>query len=213
MKRLVSGLIAALSFISVSNAASAATETFTFEATLTEGNLICGRFVGEEGFCPSLIGAIDIANDPLDDFMFGMRIGYSTFGRIDLIYADGVLVDGTCRLNGKNCAFGQAFFPLGSAPLGSAPGFLDFGTSSTVVSAFYINEDKGSFRYATDYITANGPNYNYVQYYKDVLFRLHDITYVSTLQPVPLPATLPGLVIAFGALGLFRQRSCTARRS
>lgn len=206
LQHVLKSLVIPAVSLSFSGAAFAATETYTFDATLTSGTLLCGDFVGGEVPCPALFGVIDEATN-LDDLMVGLSIGQTYPGRIDLIYdetSSGLsLADATCVLNGTNCKFSGDFLPLGSTSLGAAPGVLDFSNTSVVESLFNITGSTGTYAFGTDYLFRSDGS---VYYYFDVDFDLSNVDYTV----VPLPASLPFLLVSLGGLALIRRKKARA---
>lgn len=208
MRRFLYRLAVVTGFVCAAGAATAATESYAFDATLSSGSVLCGAFVGLEAPCPSLFGVVDEAN-AFDDLMVGLAVGGTYPGRIDLTYDELggrvlALSGAACTLNGKNCSFSDAFLPIGAPSLGASPGTLDFSLTSVVESRFTIFGDTGTYDYSTDYLFRGDGS---IYYYTGVSFELSDVTF----SPVPLPSTATGLLAAFGVLSLMRRKK--AKRS
>ncbi|MEM8823579.1 MAG: VPLPA-CTERM sorting domain-containing protein [Pseudomonadota bacterium] len=209
MQRLLPHLAIAAGFTFVASGASAATETYIFDATLKSGTLFCGIAVSFEAPCPSEFGLIDEPTD-LDDIMVGMSIGGTYPGRIDLSYDD--LPDGTkslsgvsCSLNGGNCFFDDTFLNLGPSLAGPAPGELDFSDVFSGTSLFEILGNTGTYSYSTEYLDRPDGS---VYFYGDVQFDLTEVSHSSSaVHSVPLPAGVLGLLTGLGAFGWMRRRT------
>lgn len=178
--------------------AATVTETFTFNATLTSGDLLCGDFVGSETSCPGQFGQRGPAL-----LTYGMSIGETYAGMFSLTFNDTGLEDARCEINGKNCYYSDDFLP--STPVGSSPGNIDFTLNSQISSAFDLSGSPGSYGYGTDYMWDDQGLF----YYSMVDFELTEVVYTnSALAPVPLPASLPllgGALFGFGAWRRMRK--------
>lgn len=86
--------------------AATVTETFTFNATLTSGDLLCGDSVGSETSCPGQFGQRGPAL-----LTYGMSIGETYAGMFSLTFNDTGLEDARCEINGKNCYYSDDFLP------------------------------------------------------------------------------------------------------
>lgn len=181
-------------------AASAATESWTFDATLSSGLLLCGEFVGDETSCPADFGLVDAPSD-LDDLMLGMEIGGTYAGRVDLEWDDAtsMLLSASCMLNGRDCMFSTDFVAA-PGPLG-ATATVDFTVSGVVGSTFNFEAGAERYLFSTDYIFDEDDS---LHYYADVRFDLTDVGYSTSLPEVPLPAG--GLLLLSGLAGLAIRR-------
>lgn len=177
-------------------AATTLVETFTFDATLTSGTLLCGEFVGLEEPCPGKFGVPQGAFG--DDLMFGKTIGDTYAGVIKIGFDPTEITSASCSIGGANCLFSDDFLQ-GSFPLGDDP-TLDFSSLSVVLSLFDFSGDTGSYFFATDYsFDEDG-----VYYYTDVRF---DLTNVSReVANVPLSGSVGFLALALGAIGFAARR-------
>lgn len=185
--------------------AATVSERYSFDAKLVAGTLFCGRAVGEERSCANQFGGM---GKP-DELPFGMAIGRSYPGRIDLRYdtrgtgPEPELSDARCSLDQRNCFFGRDFFNVSQVPMGPMPGRMDFSsTEAAFASTFEIDGATGSYEFGTDYQTDRATGR--IHYYDNLRFDLTDIRYSTDIAPVPLPGALPLLLSAI-ALGVGRS--------
>lgn len=200
MTNLILPTLAALGLGLLPMAASAAivTESYSFDATVAEGDIQCGYLVGEFDPCPELFGQTGDDSTPIE----GMTVGGTYAARLEFTYdiADDGTVDindatVNCVINGGDCAWEDGYAEW-TPPLGASPGTIGFNDLWQSQSwSFAILGVAGTASFTSDYLeAADGRTYLY-----DVSFDLSKVQYTGPgidPAPIPLPAGLPLLLSA-----------------
>lgn len=195
-KLTLPALIVGASFAPVAVAASTIA-SYSFDATLTSGAVVCGAFGISEASCPERFGTI--SGNKANDFMFGKSIGSTYSGEIHVEFGEGRIVKASCEIGGADCAISDDML---EPPIGS-PEIINFSDFIDVLAVFRFEEDTGNMAFGTGFEFFGED----VQYYSKVNFDLTNVKR-GDVEVVPLMGSAGFLGLALGGfVALSRRKS------